>query len=58
MRIARKLVEKGEAELFEKAHPQPMTCKYTVNQLKCCFRFCTSNFFTIKLFVMNLNFVF
>lgn len=28
MRIARKLVEEGEAELFDKAHPQPIGCKY------------------------------
>lgn len=28
MRIARKLVQEGEDELFEKAHPQPIGCKY------------------------------
>ena len=28
LRIARKLVEDGEAELFHKAHPQPIGCKY------------------------------
>lgn len=27
MRVARKLVEDGEAELFHKAHPQPIGCK-------------------------------
>lgn len=28
MRIARKLVQDGEDELFDKAHPQPIGCKY------------------------------
>lgn len=36
LRIARKLVEEGEAELFQKAHPQPIGCKYfELSKLTC-----------------------
>lgn len=34
MRIARKLVEDGESELFDKAHPQPFGCEYFTRTVK------------------------